>query len=154
MIEIERKFLVVGEDWKENSEAVRICQGYLCIDEERTVRVRYTEDQSWITVKGREEGRGRPEFEYVIPGDEAQELLETLCLPPLLDKTRYTLNHEGKEWVVDEFRGENDGLVLAEIELEYVGEEVKLPPWIDREVTGDARYYNSRLSEHPYTSWK
>ncbi len=151
-IEIERKFLVTSNDWRIN-EPVQIRQGYLNRDPDRTVRVRTAGDQAWITVKGRTTGSVRSEFEYPIPLNDADELL-MLCQRPLLEKRRYHFEHDGRTWEVDEFLGENEGLVVAEIELDTPDAEFSMPSWIGVEVTYDSRYFNSNLSVSPFTTWK
>ena len=151
-IEIEHKFLVTSNDWRIN-EPVQIRQGYLNRDPDRTVRVRTAGDQAWITVKGRTTGSVRSEFEYPIPLNDADALL-LLCERPLLEKRRYHFEHDGRTWEVDEFLGENEGLVVAEIELDTPDAEFSMPSWIGVEVTHDSRYFNSNLSVNPFTTWK
>lgn len=152
-IEIERKFLVVGDGWREGAPGRLYRQGYLCTDPERTVRVRVGGDQAILAVKGKGEGPARPEFEFPIPVDEADILLERLCLQPLVEKTRYLATYAGLTWEIDEFHGANTGLLLAEVELEHVDQPVPLPPWVGEEVTADHRYYNAWLACHPFGSW-
>jgi CYTH domain-containing protein len=151
-IEIERKFLVTSNDWRIN-EPVQIRQGYLNRDPDRTIRVRTAGDQAWITVKGRTTGSVRSEFEYPIPLNDADALL-LLCERPLLEKRRYHFEHDGRTWEVDEFLGENEGLVVGEIELDTPDAEFSMPSWIGVEVTHDSRYFNSNLSVSPFTTWK
>ena len=151
-IEIERKFLGTGQDWR-SASGVRYTQGYLNRDKLRTVRVRVAGDQGWLTIKGISTGATRVEFEYPIPLAEAQALLP-LCDGPLIDKTRHTLTHAGQVWEVDEFHGDNDGLVVAEIELTSEDQPFERPAWLGSEVTHDARYFNSALIAHPYRSWE
>jgi adenylate cyclase len=151
-IEIERKFLVTSNGWRIN-EPVQIRQGYLNRDPDRTVRVRTAGNQAWITVKGRTTGSVRSEFEYPIPLNDADALL-LLCERPLLEKRRYHFEHDGRTWEVDEFLGENEGLVVAEIELDTPDAEFSMPSWIGVEVTHDSRYFNSNLSVSPFTTWK
>jgi CYTH domain-containing protein len=151
-IEIEHKFLVTSNDWRIN-EPVQIRQGYLNRDPDRTVRVRTAGNQAWITVKGRTTGSVRSEFEYPIPLNDADALL-LLCERPLLEKRRYHFEHDGRTWEVDEFLGENEGLVVAEIELDTPDAEFSMPSWIGVEVTYDSRYFNSNLSVSPFTTWK
>jgi adenylate cyclase len=150
--EIERKFLVRADWWRGDSVGVRIAQGYLTRDVDRTVRVRIGGENAWITIKGRNEGITRQEFEYKIPLEDARELLG-LCLPGVIDKTRHIIGHAGYVWEVDEFHGENQGLVVAEVELENAEISPELPPWIGDEVSGDARYYNSSLAVKPFKGW-
>jgi CYTH domain-containing protein len=153
-VEIERKFLVVGDAWRDAADAgVRIAQGYLCADPTRTIRVRTMGPRAYLTIKGAPAGLTRAEFEYEIPADDVRELLGTLALPTPIDKTRYTIMHAGLEWVVDEFHGDNAPLVMAEVELDSEDQTVELPQWAGLEVSGDARYSNSNLSAQPFGSW-
>lgn len=153
--EIERKYLLNQDKWanyeKPKGEFYR--QGYILKDPAKTVRVRLTDSNAYITIKGSVEGISRLEYEYEIPQADAKDLLDHFCSSEL-SKTRYKIPYEGKVWEVDEFYGENEGLVLAEIELESEDESYRLPDWISMDVTGDIRYYNSRLTEHPFKSWK
>jgi CYTH domain-containing protein len=148
-IEIERKFLIRGDDWRPAATAEHYRQGYLSTVPERTVRVRVIADVGYLTVKGKTFGATRPEFEYVIPVEDAHALLDKLCLRPLIEKTRYTLNYQGLVWEIDEFEGDNAGLVIAEVELESEDQCIALPGWIGDEVTGDHRYYNANLVTNP-----
>lgn len=151
-IEIERKFLVVGTEW-ETATPTYYCQGYLNHDKNRTVRVRIAGQAAFLTIKGLSEGASRPEFEYPIPVDDAKQLLP-LCEQPLIEKNRRIIEHAGMRWEVDEFFGENQGLVVAEIELDSEEQQFELPTWAGEEVTEDARYYNSSLAQRPYSQWK
>ena len=151
--EIERKFLVVGDAWRQGAIGMVYRQGYLCTTKERTVRVRVGGDKGYLTVKGSRTGVSRLEYEYEIPLGDAQAMLDTLCVRPLIEKTRYRIKHEGLVWEVDEFAGENAGLVIAEVELEREDQEVSLPAWVGNEVSMDDRYANSHLAEHPYSTW-
>lgn len=151
--EIERKFLVRGEGWRGLGPAVEYAQGYLCRQPERTVRVRIAGDKAVLTIKGVNQGVRRAEFEYSIPLEEARELLE-LCEKPLIQKTRTSVQFEGKIWEIDEFQGENAGLVVAEVELDHEDEIIDHPPWVGAEVSDDPRYYNSNLIAHPYQAWR
>lgn len=152
--EIERKFLVRGDFRRDASQSVRIRQGYLCSAPERTVRVRIRGDKAYITVKGLGNATGvsRFEWEKEISVADAEELLK-LCEPGMIDKTRYLVNAGAHTYEVDEFHGDNEGLVVAEIELNSENEEFFRPGWLGREVTGDRRYYNSSLSGNPYRNW-
>ncbi len=150
-LEIERKFLVCGDGWKAGTPQ-RLCQGYLCREPERTVRVRLAGEQAFLTIKGANQGATRAEFEYPIPVEDARQLL-ALCEGPVIDKTRYTLTHAGMVWEVDEFHGDNVGLVVAEVELEREDQAFEPPPWLGQEVTHDKRYFNSSLIAHPYADW-
>ncbi len=156
--EIERKFRVTGDGWR-SGQRVRICQGYLRLDAACTVRVRLKETndgkhaQAYITIKGKTEGATRPEYEYEIPTDDAQELLEQFCQRPLIEKHRYVLQDAGMTWEVDEFLGENAGLVVAEVELTDADQTFEQPDWLGEEVTDDSRYFNAMLTQHPYSQW-
>lgn len=152
-VEIERKFLLTGEGWRTLGEPVLLRQGYLCSDPVRTVRVRIEGEQGVLTIKSKGTGLRRGEWEYPIPLAEAQELLDTLCERPLVEKTRRRIAHAGFTWEVDEFLGENAGLVVAEIELPHEDAAFEKPDWIGREVTGEKRYYNSSLIRFPYSQW-
>lgn len=152
-IEIERKFLVTGDAWKRAAVGVLYRQGYLSTDKARTVRVRIAGERAFITIKGMAIGIARPEFEYEIPPDDAAAMLDGLCLKPLIEKRRYTLECKGMRWEVDEFLGENLGLVVAEVELDSADQAIELPEWIGLEVTDDARYFNSSLIAHPFSQW-
>jgi len=152
--EIEKKFLVTSSAWKRQAAGRLYRQGYLSTDPKRTVRIRVVGEQGVLTVKGERIGDTAPEFEYPIPVADARRLLETLCLRPLVEKTRYSIDHQGHTWEVDEFHGDNEGLVIAEIELAAEGERFERPEWIGGEVTKDVRYTNANLVEHPYSTWK
>ena len=148
MIEIERKFLVKASDYrKEAHRKTKIIQGYLTKDPKRTVRVRIREDQGFLTIKGlsSEDGLIRFEWEKEIPLNEAQELI-TLCLPTVIQKTRYEVTYKDILFEVDEFEGTHNGLVLVEVELNSTKDIFEIPKWVDKEVTGDKKYYNSYLS--------
>ena len=153
-VEIERKFLVAGEFKAEATSAKRITQGYLCAVPERNVRVRIKGDKGFITVKGQGNASGATRFEWEkeITVDEVKELLE-LCEPGIIDKTRYEIPVGDHTFEVDEFYGENEGLVMAEVELSSEDEEFSRPAWLGQEVTGDPRYYNAALMKTPFKSW-
>lgn len=151
--EIERKFLVRGELWQPKDEGTAIMQGYLCTDPDRTVRVRTRGNQAYLTIKGRNSGISRLEFEYEIPFSDGTELLK-LCKGPIISKRRHLELHVDKYWEIDVFYGDNEGLILAEIELPSEETEFILPPWAGPEVSHDNRYYNSYLAHHPYRLWK
>lgn len=157
--EIERKFLVIGDEWR-GGHRTTIRQGYLCVEPSRTVRVRTKEDsinattRAYLTIKGKSTGTVRAEYEYEIPIADANEMLDQLCLSPLIEKHRYTLQHGGMTWEIDEFFGENQGLIIAEIELESADQLFAEPSWLGTEVSHDARYFNAALSQHPYTLWE
>jgi len=149
--EIERKFLVCGDQWKQ-SEPTFYSQGYLNRDKQRTVRVRIAGELAFLTIKGITSGFSRDEFEYSIPVEEAKSMLE-LCNKPLIEKNRRVIPFGGNDWEVDEFLGLNQGLVVAEIELESEDQVFETPDWVGEEVTHDKRYFNSNLSLNPYSSW-
>lgn len=151
--ETERKFLVRSSDWKPGTVGVPYRQGYLCREEARTVRVRIAGDQAYLTIKGQAQGITRLEYEYPLPLADAQALLEQLCLRPLIEKTRYRIEYRGRVWEVDEFAGENQGLVVAEVELESPDQPLERPDWVGEEVTHDPRYLNANLVEHPFSRW-
>lgn len=152
-IEIERKFLLSSGEWKLGVTGVLYRQGYLSVSAERTVRIRTVGEDGFLTIKGRSSGISRAEFEYPIPVDDARQMLDTLCLEPLIEKRRYKIEFSGHVWEIDEFLGENEGLVVAEVELDDAAEEPVLPSWVGQEVSHDARYFNSNLIAHPYRSW-
>ena len=151
--EIERKFLLANDGWRENATGTVFRQGYLSTDPDRNVRVRIKGEKAFLTIKGRTEGVSRLEFEYEIPLDEAQDLLDTLCHKPLIEKTRYKVHIDGLVWEIDEFEGENRGLILAEVELESEDQAFERPSWLGREVSDDTRYYNSNLVANPFSRW-
>lgn len=150
-MEIERKFVAVNAFWVPADEPTLIVQGYLSLDPQRVVRVRVADGHGYITIKG-EGTLCRPEFEYEIPVLEAEELLQ-LCLRPLIEKLRYRTEYGRKTWEIDVFQGENEGLVLAEVELESESEEVDRPSWAVTEVTHNPRYANVNLVRNPYRRW-
>jgi adenylate cyclase len=150
-VEIERKFLVRGDGWKTGS-AVLYRQGYLNRDKNRTVRVRIAGDAAFLTVKGVSVGATRAEFEYAIPLSDAKGLL-TLCDGPLVEKNRHLVRVESTLWEVDEFLGDNAGLVVAEVELAQEDQPFSRPEWLGQEVTSDARYFNSNLAITPFAKW-
>ena len=153
--EIERKFLVTGDFRPHAIRAARIVQGYICTVPERTVRIRINDDKGYITIKGSTSanGRSRYEWEKEIPVSEAEELI-LLCEPGIIDKTRYFIPFGEHLFEVDQFHGENEGLIIAEIELQTEDESFERPAWLGTEVTNDARYYNASLVHLPYSRWK
>jgi adenylate cyclase len=153
-VEIERKFLLKGDAWRTLAQPVLLRQGYLSTDPARTVRVRIEGTAGTLTIKGKNSGATRGEWEYPVPVLDATELLDTLCQRPLVEKYRRRIEYQGHTWEVDEFLGENAGLAVAEIELASEDEAFDKPDWIGEEVTGDARYYNSSLIRTPYSTWK
>jgi adenylate cyclase len=150
-IEIERKYLVTGDGWRQPCGQA-ISQGYLSLDKERTVRVRVSGEQGFLTVKGITKGASRAEFEYEIPVADARLLLD-MCVGAVVHKVRHVLTYRDKTWEVDEFSGENAPLVMAEIELQDEAEPFERPPWLGEEVTSDPRYYNANLAAIPYSAW-
>lgn len=150
--EIEHKYLL-KPDFRPRGPSLRIRQGYLNRDKERTVRIRTVNDKGYLTIKGINVGGKASEFEYKIPLSDAKQMLEELCEGSLIEKTRYEIKYAGFVWEVDVFFGENCGLGFAEIELECEGQPYEKPPWIGTNVTGVKRYFNSRLSECPYSQW-
>lgn len=153
-IEIERKFLVINDSWRESASAgTPIKQGYLAGGKEASVRVRLQGDKANLNIKSATLGVRRQEFEYPIPVAEAEILLTTLCQRPIIEKTRYLVSYANKQWEVDVFAGENAGLIVAELELQDEAEQYECPPWVGEEVSDDPRYYNTCLSQHPYKDW-
>ncbi len=153
-IEIERKFLVKADKWAalEKPDGNYYRQGYMLTTPEKTIRIRLTEDKAFLTIKGISKGATRQEFEYAIPQTDATALLNGFTTNELA-KIRYKIEHAGKLWEVDVFEGLNQGLIVAEIELQDEDETFELPDWIGEEVTGTEKYYNSNLSITPYTLW-
>ncbi len=151
--EIERKFLVQHETWRTLAEGRYYCQGYIPTQGKQTVRVRIIGEQGYLTLKGPTAGLSRLEFEYDIPLVDAQTMLRELCQTPLIEKYRYRIPLDDVVWEVDDFLGENQGLILAEVELTHAEQRVVVPSWIGEEVTGDPRYYNSNLVKHPFKDW-
>ncbi|MFN3197353.1 MAG: CYTH domain-containing protein [Bradymonadia bacterium] len=150
--EIERKYLVRGDTWR-TSEGVHYLQGYLADQDGMTVRVRMAGPKGKLTIKGPSQGATRAEFEYSIPPEDARAMLETLCTGPLIDKQRYTVMVGDHEWVIDEFTGDNAGLIIAEIELTSEDEAFEMPEWAGVEVTAHGRFFNSQLVKHPFNTW-
>ena len=153
-IEIERKFLLSADTWKEPAKGTYYRQGYLNSQKERTVRVRTIGDTGFLTIKGISVGATRMEYEYEIPVEDARVLLSELCEKPLIEKNRYKIEFAGFIWEVDEFFGENEGLIVAEIELENEGQQFEKPEWVGKEVSDDPRYFNSSLIKNPFSSWE
>jgi len=151
--EIERKFLLRNEDWRSLAPGRAYVQGYLAGNEECSVRVRIAENTGTLNIKSATTGAGRSEFEYEIPLMDARQILANLVRTPLIEKTRYIIEHKGFRWEIDEFHGKNQGLIVAEIELEHEDQAFIKPDWIGKEVTGDPRYYNANLARIPYSEW-
>jgi len=152
--EIEHKYLVKPNAWKPKESGVLYRQGYLSTVNERVVRVRIAGDRACLTVKGSTTGITRLEFEYPIPMADAATMLDQLCERPLVEKTRYREEYQGHVWEIDEFHGDNDGLILAEIEVADESERYAIPPWAGAEVSSDPRYFNANLGRNPYKRWK
>ncbi len=155
MMEIERKFRVKGDFKKDAHDRFRISQGYLSSNPSRTVRVRIKGDKAYLTIKGSSSASGASRFEWEkeIPVADAQELLK-ICEPGIIDKTRFLVDFKGHTFEVDEFYGDNEGLVVAEIELKSEEETFEKPDWLGEEVTGDKRYYNAMLKQNPFKNWE
>jgi CYTH domain-containing protein len=152
--ETEHKYLVNTELWLkvQPRKGERIRQGYLVNEPEKTVRVRTIRQRAYITLKGKTEGASRPEYEFRIPLKEANEMLDLFC-GNVIEKVRYKVRYRRRTWEVDVFEGPNEGLIIAEIELESEEQKYKVPAWAAQEVTGELKYYNSYLSEKPFTGW-
>lgn len=151
-LEIERRFLVANEHWRGLAEGEWLKQGYLSVEKERTVRVRVKGDAAWLTLKSHISDVSRHEFEYPIPLADAETILAAMC-PMLVEKKRYRIPREGLVWEVDEFFGENAGLIVAEVELVDEAQVYTRPYWLGEEVTHDPRYTNAHLSRHPWPTW-
>lgn len=153
--EIERKFLLQNDSWRQQVfRAKSIRQGYLVSDEVRSVRVRIADDEAYLNIKSATLGISRSEYEYTIPLRDAQELLDTLCRRPLLEKTRHFLRYGNHLWEIDVFEGDNAGLVVAEVELTDAQETFERPVWLGEDVSHDKRYYNACLIDNPYKNWR
>jgi len=153
-LEIERKFLVKDASYRSLGSYMHIRQGFLSTDKERVVRVRIQGKKAFLTIKGITKGISRAEYEYKLPITHAKFMLDFLCIQPTIEKYRYNVNIEGFTWEIDEFTGDNEGLVIAEIELLKDDQQFPKPEWIGEEVTGDTRYYNANLVKNPYKHWK
>ncbi len=151
--EIERKYLVKGDSWRSLAVGSTYRQGYIATRGSATVRVRIAGDKGYLTIKGPSVGYSRSEFEYLIPLEDAQDMLQTLCERPLIEKTRYKVDWGGLVWEIDEFDGSNKGLIIAEVELSDENQLIELPTWVGEEVSDDPRYFNSNLVKHPFTQW-
>jgi adenylate cyclase len=152
--EIERKYLVRSDKWRSLGSKSFYRQGYLLIDKSKTVRIRTVDESGFITIKGASIGISRSEFEYKIPVVEARLILETLCEQPIIEKYRTRIEVDELLWEVDEFIGENEGLIVAEVELNNVDQNITLPDWVGEEVTGNHSYNNSYLVKNPFSKWK
>ncbi len=152
--EIERKFLVKGDEWCSMAEGTLYRQGYLNSVKERTVRIRTVGDKAFLTIKGITIGATRVEYEYEIPTAECNAMLDGLAEKPIIEKKRYKIKFAGLTWEVDEFFGENEGLIVAEVELTSEDQVFEKPEWVGEEVSSDPRYFNSNLIANPYSKWK
>ena len=153
-LEIEHKFLVNSFAYRSLAEPVYYRQGYLAAMPDKIIRVRTVAEKGYITIKSRISTLTRKEFEFEIPAMDAAQMLDELCIGPLIEKMRYKVDFEGYTWEVDEFLGDNAGLVIAEIEVTSESETFPIPAWVDREVTGQPQYLNSNLSKHPFNTWE
>ena len=152
--EIERKFLIIPGAWHPDpARGTLYRQGYLSVDPARVVRVRIEGSSGFLTIKGRTEGIARPEYEYPLPLSDATELLDRLCLQPVITKRRYTETFAGLVWEIDVFEGANAGLVIAEVELPSMDASFARPAWLGEEVSHDPRYFNANLAQHPFQGW-
>ena len=152
-LEIERKFLVDGDAYQALAEGIHVQQGYLEGSENTSVRIRIMGEEAFLAIKGTTISATRQEFEYPIPLDDAREMMRDLCKKPIIDKHRYIIKYKGSVWEVDEFHGMNEGLVIAEIELESEEQKIHKPDWIGDEVTDEPKYFNVNLVKHPFISW-
>lgn len=153
-IEIEHKFLLLNDDWRALvARSIKYKQGYLSSEANTSIRIRISEDKAWLNIKSATIGNSRHEYEYEIPFQDAMEIIENLCKKPLIEKTRHLVPIGSQTWEIDEFEGENLGLIVAEIELEGSDETFTKPSWIGEEVTYDLRYYNNNLSKIPFCKW-
>jgi len=151
--EVERKFLVRGDGWRSLAKGTAYRQGYLNSAKERTVRIRKIDDRAFLTIKGLTVGATRAEYEYEIPVADCDAMLDALAEKPIIEKKRYKIPLEGLTWEIDEFFGDNTGLIVAEVELGSEGQTFRKPEWVGEEVTADLRYFNSNLIKHPYRKW-
>ncbi len=152
--EIERKFLVISDDWKASVyDKKYMRQGYICNSQQASVRIRIENQSANINIKSMSIGISRAEYEYPINLQDATEMLDTLCGNPVVQKERFLVKHAGKVWEVDVFMSDNRGLIVAEVELDSETETIQLPSWVGREVSNQERYYNMRLAQYPYSCW-
>ena len=152
-IEIERKFLIKEKPFSIAKRSLKINQGYIINEKSKVIRVREKGDDYFLTIKGNNIGISRLEYDFPISKEDAKELIFHFCKTTLIEKTRHYIEHKGHTWEVDEFHGKNNGLIIAEIELESEDEKFEIPDWVGEEVTQDDRYYNMNLAIHPFTSW-
>jgi adenylate cyclase len=154
-IEIEHKFLLANDDWRKHvSHSIKYRQGYLSSLATSSIRVRISNDHAWLNIKTATVGTHRHEYEYEIPMTDADEILHNLCRKPLIEKTRHFVTDNNHLWEIDEFEGDNQGLIVAEIELDATGQSFSKPLWLGQEVTDDLRYYNNNLALLPYSEWR
>lgn len=151
--EIERKFLLKNDEWRKLTKGVLYRQGYLSTAPERTVRVRVVGEKAYFTVKGLTKGLTRVEFEYEIPLEDANQLLDELCQRPIIEKLRHKLDFAGFTWEIDEYLGENQGLTIAEVELDSENQAFELPSWVGKDVSDEPKYYNANLVANPFSKW-
>ncbi len=153
-VEIERKFTLKNDNWRKDVQrSQRYVQGYLAGNDRSSIRVRIAGDKANLNIKSATLGIFRQEYEYDIPLSDAEEMIETLCEKPVIDKIRHFVSFAGKTWEIDEFSGENQGLIVAEVELDSENEQITLPEWVDEDVSHDTRYYNVCLVKNPYKNW-
>lgn len=152
-LEIERKFLV-KDNWPQPVSGMHCIQGYISADKHQVVRVRIMDDKAWLTIKALKTQLTRIEYEYEIPVDDAKILLENLCIKPLIEKIRFIICAFDNKWEIDEFLGENSGLIVAEVELEEEDQLIKLPDWLGDEVSHEPKYFNSNLATNSYKNWE
>ncbi len=153
-IEIERKFLVTNDNWRSLAQGKLYQQGYISTADKLTsIRVRIISNEAYLTIKSKTEGISRNEFEYPIPLEDAKIMLNTLCDRPLIEKIRYKITQDNLIWEIDEFQGENKGLIIAEVELQNENQTINIPDWVGEEVSHDPKYYNVNLTKHPYQTW-
>ena len=154
-IEIEHKFLLANDDWRKHiSRSVKYRQGYLSSQATSSIRIRISDNHAWLNIKSATIGTHRYEYEYEIPLPDANEIINTLCRKPIIEKTRHFVIDDGNTWEIDEFEGDNEGLCVAEIELSEIGKTFSKPGWLGDEVTDDLRYYNNNLAINPYSEWR
>ncbi len=154
-IEVEHKFLLANDDWrKQVTRSVEYRQGYLTSEPTSSIRVRISDNHAWLNIKSATIGTQRHEFEYEIPLNDGYEIIDYLCRKPLIEKTRHFIDLGKHLWEIDEFKGANEGLIVAEIELGSAGEVFDKPSWLGAEVTHDLRYYNNNLAATPFTEWR
>lgn len=153
-IEVEHKFLLANDNWRAlTSDSVAYRQGYLSSEANSSIRIRISDTQAWLNIKSATIGNQRHEYEYAIPLSDANEMLDTLCRKPLIEKVRHFVKYDKHLWEIDEFKGANEGLIIAEVELSSTQETFSRPDWLGQEVTYDLRYYNNNLSRYPFTTW-